>query len=95
MNFIAFLDGDKRENRSEQIIQIKNHLETRIDDEDEFERLICPRLCYIHGETWPELSIVQDILRAENKETLCDRWDISINDITAYLEQAIVAGKHK
>jgi len=93
-NFIAFLDGDKRKVHDQQIIQIKNHLETRIEDGDHFIDFIKQRLCYLPGDTWPELSIIQYILRIQDKQELSKRWDIAVEEITPYLEQALTAGKH-
>ncbi|MBC3515213.1 ATP-binding protein [Neobittarella massiliensis] len=95
MNFISFLDGDKRTAHDEQIRQIRNHLETRIDDEGTFQRIIGAKICYIPGDTWPEMSILQYLLKAPNLEGLVERWDISAEDVTSFLEQALAVGKHK
>lgn len=94
LNYIAFLDGDKRPDHDQQVLQIKNHLETRIDDEAAFQTDIELRLCYIPGDTWPELSILQYLLNAPNLDGLTTRWDISVEDAISFLEQSLVAGKH-
>ena len=94
LNYIAFLDGDKRSGHDLQIHQIKNHLETRIDDETAFQTDTELRLCYIPGDTWPELSILQYLLRAPNLDELVTRWDIPIEEVTLFLEQSLTAGKH-
>lgn len=94
-NFIAFLDGDKRQAYDQQVIQIRNHLETRIEDENQFMNLIRQRLCYVPGDTWPELSIVQHVLQIQDKQELSIRWDIASEEIISYLEQGLTAGKHK
>lgn len=94
-NFIAFLDGDKRQARTQQITQMRNHLETRIKDDAQFLNIIEPRLCYIPGDSWPELSIIQYLLLVDNKQELSTRWEIAVEEITPYLEQALTAGKHK
>ena len=93
-NFIAFLDGDKRQNNTQQIVQIRNHLETRIEDDVNFLNLVKQRLCYIPGDTWPELSIIQYIMRVKDKQELSTRWDIAVEEVTPYLEQSLTAGKH-
>lgn len=93
-NFIAFLDGDKRQDHTQQIGQIGNHLETRIEDYKQFQELIEKRLCYVPGDTWPELSVIQYILRIQDKQELSTRWDIAVEEVTPYLEQALTAGKH-
>lgn len=95
LNFIAFLDGDKRTAHNTQLQQIKKHLETRIDNEDSFQAIIQSRLCYVPGETWPEMSIVQFLLAAPNLNDLVTRWDMPSEDITSFLETALTAGKHK
>lgn len=95
MNFISFLDGDKRPEHTQQIRQIKNHLESRIDDEQAFQTIIGAKLCYIPGDTWPEMSIMQYLLRAPNLDGLVERWDVPAEDIRMFLEQAMMAGKHK
>ena len=94
LNFIAFLDGDKRTECEAQIHQIKKHLETRIDNEDSFQTIIQSRLCYVPGATWPEKSIIQFLLAAPDLNDLVARWDIPSEDITAFLETALTAGKH-
>lgn len=94
MNFISFLDGDKRSAHKEQIRQIKNHLETRIGDEVYFQSSIGNKICYIPGDTWPELSILQYLLNTPNFDDLVKRWDMPSEDIISFLEQSIVAGKH-
>ena len=94
INFVAFLDGDKRPAHNEQITQIKKHLETRIDNETHFQETIEARLCYIPGDTWPEMSILQCLLRTPDLQPLAVRWDLPVEDVTAFLEQAIAAGKH-
>lgn len=94
-NFIAFLDGDKRQAHDQQIIQIEKHLETRIEDEDQFRNLIQQRLFYLPGDTWPELSIIQFLLQFQDKQELSTRWDIAVEEVNSYLEQALTVGKHK
>lgn len=94
LNYITFLDGDKRLDHNQQILQIENHLETRIDDENAFHADMELRLCYIPGDTWPELSILQYLLGAQNLDELVTRWDISAEDVTSFLEQSLTAGKH-
>lgn len=94
LNFIAFLDGDKRLMYNQQILKIRDHLETRIDDENIFHANMELRLCYIPGDTWPELSTLQYLLRASNLGELATRWDIPVEDVTSFLEQSLVAGKH-
>ena len=94
MNFISFLDGDKRPNFNDQILQIRNHLETRIDDEDDFQTTIESKICYLPGDTWPEMSILQYLLNAPTLDGLAERWDMPVEDVTSFLEQAITAGKH-
>lgn len=94
-NFIAFLDGDKRQSYDQQIQQIKRHLETRIDNDEEFLEVIRPRLCYIPGDEWPELSMIKYVLAVDDKQGLATSWDIAVDEVTSYLEQAITAGKHQ
>lgn len=94
LNFIAFLDGDRRPARNEQIGKIRNHLETRIDNETYFRGIVEPRLCYVPGDTWPEMSVLQYLLRAADIQPLADRWGLPVEDTTSFLEQALTAGKH-
>lgn len=94
-NFMAFLDGDKRENKEEEIRQIKNHLEGRIiDSESNFSSFMGKRLKYIPCDTWPERELVESALRNKNFELLGKMWEISIEDIQAIFEKALGAGKH-
>lgn len=95
LNFIAFLDGDKRRERNQQVDHIKKHLETRIENPDHFKDAVDVRLCYIPGDTWPESSIIQRILACPDKQGLVSRWDIEENDIVRFLDDALTAGKHK
>ena len=53
-----------------------------------------PRLNYVPGNTWPELSIIQYLLHAGDKQELLTRWEIAVEEVTPYLEQALTAGKH-
>lgn len=93
--FIAFLDGDKRTQKEQAIEKIKNHLETRLNhDEDEFARMMSERLQYLPGETWPERYLIQETLNAENKNDLSDDWGTQEVDIPQILEQAKLAAKH-
>ncbi|BAL00214.1 hypothetical protein OBV_30150 [Oscillibacter valericigenes Sjm18-20] len=93
-NYIAFLDGDKRRAHDQQIRNIREYLETRIADEEQFSSLINQRLQYIPGDTWPELSFIQYLLAIDNKDRLAESWDVTLDEITSYLEQALTAGKH-
>lgn len=95
LNFIAFLDGDKRTEQGMQMQQIKNHLETRIEDEQRFQSIIQSRLCYIPGEEWPEKSMMQFLLEAGDLSSLAERWDTTIENITEFLRRALQQGKHK
>ena len=94
MNFISFLDGDKRPKHTEQIQQVRNHLETRIDDEDDFQSTISALICYLPGDTWPEMAILKYLLNAQDLSSLAERWDMPTEDVISFLEQAITAGKH-
>lgn len=93
--FIAFLDGDKRNQKTQAITQIKKHLEIRLNhSEKEFDDLMEQRLQYLPGEIWPEAYLIQEALNAENKDDLCEDWGASKADIISMLEQAKLAGKH-
>jgi len=93
-NFIAFLDGDKSNEKSQQIKQIKNYLETRIDNEELFTDFITQRLCYLPGKKWPESSIIEGLLNAPDYQELSERWDIPVDDVYSYLELSLSADKH-
>lgn len=93
-NFIAFLDGDKRRGKKTQIQKIREHLETRIDNEKQFQAAIEDRLCYVPGETWPEKSMIQYLLKVPDVSSLSERWDIPAEDIVAFLEESLTVGKH-
>lgn len=94
MNFISFLDGDKRSKHAEQIRQVRKHLETRINNEDDFKSTISTLICYLPGDTWPEMTILEYLLKAQNLNSLAERWDMPTEDAISFLEQAIAAGKH-
>ncbi len=95
INFIAFLDGDKRNTHQSQIATVKKHLECRIDSDDVFCSIIDKRLCYIPGNEWPERSLLQYIKKVSDKTELISRWSISTtDDINSFLEQALLAEKH-
>jgi len=96
LNFISFLDGDKHTKQDEEIRQIKRYLEDRIEDQqDVFENFMRSRLCYLPGSSWPEKYIIEQLMRLESKEDLCEIWDVdNDHDVTGFLEQALSAGKH-
>lgn len=93
--FVAFLDGDKRNEKASATKKIRSNLEGRIDhSEDEFQNLISKRLQYLPGEIWPEKYLVEEALSQTTHEELCTQWGTTENDVTSYLEQALNAGKH-
>lgn len=94
-SFIAFLDGDKRTQTADAIRKIKDHLEGRLNhNEEEFTSLIRDRLNYILGERWPELELVEKALLSDNLSYLEESWDTSTEEIKNALEEALAAGKH-
>ena len=40
------------------------------------------------------MSVLKYLLRAADVQPLAARWDIPIEDVTSFLEQALTAGKH-
>ncbi len=95
-NFIAFLDGDKRRNHQQQVDQIKRHLESRLENEEQFDIMMEQRLHYIIGDAWPELSIIKSLLDSDMIGELTIRWGATNDEeVKQFLEQALAAGKHK
>ena len=71
--YIEFLAGDKWNQQTQAITQIKKHLEIRLNhSEKEFDDLMEQRLQYLPGEIWPEAYLIQEALSAENKADLCE-----------------------
>ena len=93
--FIAFLDGDKRNEKKHAIKTIKNNLEGRINHaEDEFNDMVSKRLQYLPGKVWPEKYLIEEALRQETHDELCTQWGTTEDAVNSYLEQALNAGKH-
>lgn len=90
-NCIAFLDGDKRQNRNEEREQIKKHLEGRV--RPDYNEWIDKRLFYLPGKEWPEKYLVS---LAENEVVmkLAELWQVDKNRLTEIMDEAIAAGKH-
>ena len=87
---IAFLDGDKRKNKKEEIRQIEKHLEDRNDNE--LNDWIEKRLNYIPGKTWPEFYVLS--LAKETSEELGELWGISKLKVISLIDDSLQAGKH-
>lgn len=95
LNFVAFLDGDKRTQRTDAISKIEGHLEGRLGrDEEEFSGIMNVRLNYIPGNCWPEKMLIEQALCADCLDYLVSAWDIPEEDIHSSLEIALTAGKH-
>ena len=93
-NFAAFLDGDKQTQKQQAINAVKDHLEDRLDHGiEEFKEFIGERLLYLPGRQWPEKELIEETLR-NNLDALVDIWESPKEDIIAFLEQALTAGKH-
>ena len=94
-SFMAFLDGDKRNQKTDAIETIKKHLETRLNlSESKFVDLMSVRLNYIPGDSWPELVLVKEALRVDDLNDLAQNLGIPAEDIRDVLEEALAAGKH-
>lgn len=94
-SFVAFLDGDKRTQKESSISKIRNHLESRIyDEEEEFRQLMDERLQYLPGYSWPERLLVEEAMRSEHQHLLEEKWGCPVSEIIVYLEEALAAGKH-
>ena len=92
-NFIAFFDGDKRSQRQSAITRIKDHLETRLDhDDDVFREMMLQRLQYLPGNSWPEYEIMEILKSAD--PLLLAPWEIEKDDIFRIFSCAQAAGKH-
>lgn len=96
-SFIAFLDGDKHTLQDEEIKQIKQHLGTQLNhSKEDFDSIIKARLHYLPGDEWPEKELVSSALRACKLDDIMEQWDLTdFHDLTAFLEQALFAGKHQ
>lgn len=93
--FIAFLDGDKRGQKEDAIIKVKNYLEDRVERPvEEFHSIIGERLHYLPGTIWPEKYLIEETLRQDGHTGLCTQWGESEEDVVAFLEEALNAGKH-
>lgn len=96
-SFIAFLDGDKRSQKSSSINKISSHIESRYRKNDctQFNNFMKVRLNYLPGEEWPEKEVIKGVLKVEDLSELGDIWGgISTNDIKIALETSLTAGKH-
>lgn len=91
-NCLAFLDGDKRKNKTEAKKQVKNHLEGRVGAD--FDEWIDKRLCYLPGTVWPEKYIVTMGKNFAVKD-LAQLWRIEQQELCGLLDDALMAGKHK
>ena len=94
-SFIAFLDGDKQLEKTKAIKQMKAKMEKQIDcTYKEFEDFFSKRLQYLPGNVWPEKYLIDEALKQDQHEVLCNAWSVSENEVVIFLEQASVAGKH-
>ena len=88
----VYVSGDKRNQKTQAITQIKKHLEIRLNhSEKEFDDLMEQRLQYLPGEIWPEAYLIQEALNAENKECPMSYYLKAVigartNDATAVIE---------
>ncbi|MBQ6617463.1 MAG: AAA family ATPase [Thermoguttaceae bacterium] len=94
-NFIAFLDGDKRQQKEAAIRKVKTNLEDQINHtEEEFHDFVDQRLQYLPGNTWTEKHLIEEVLHQTEHKVLQDEWMIAEENIVPCLETAINAGKH-
>ena len=95
-SFIAFLDGDKRNEIDSAIRKIKNFLEDRLDHtEEEFMEMMRNRLKYLPGSIWPEKHLIEEALCQASYDYLCTQWGIDESEVVAALEIALNEGKHE
>lgn len=92
LNCIAFMDGDKRTAKKDQISKAKSALESRV--QDNFNGWIETVLDYLPGETWPERYMVESVMSEDGLIYLAERWELQKEEVTAVLEKALAAGKH-
>ena len=92
LNCIAFMDGDKRNERESHIEKVRNYLETHVGED--FESWICSIVHYLPGETWPERYIIEKADCEEAINNLVDKWDATSERVHELLVAGKAAAKH-
>ncbi len=93
-SFCSFMDGDKRNKRSDHEKTMKDELgDRRHHSDDDFKTYLNARMSYLPGETWPEKYLLEKVLEQDDFSTLED-WGVDNNDIKRYCNEAISSGKH-
>lgn len=92
LNCIAFMDGDKRTAKKDQISKAKSALESRV--QDNFNGWIETVLDYLPGETWPERYMVESVM-SEDRVLSIWQSDGSYRKkkLLRMLEKALAAGQ--
>jgi predicted ATPase len=96
INFISFLDGDKRKEKAHTIKSIKNYLEKKYPfQEDDLDKILDTRLQYIPGTTWPEKVLLHRITEDKlSYSKLSGLWKIQEHLLPQIIHEALNSGKH-
>lgn len=90
---MAFCDGDKQLEYKKATIQIRKHLETRV--EEDIDEWIQYRLKYLPGDVWPEKYLLETIENnTSTKEDLFELWKVEKDHDDEIIDRALHAGKH-
>ncbi len=89
---IAILDGDQSSLSSTHLDNFMKALEA-IRDKSMEEQWFNERLLYLPGDTWPEKWMVDQLLKLDIRD-LANLLKCSVDELTAFLEEAKTAGKH-
>jgi len=94
LDFVAFIDGDKHNERDQHVRNIRSHIE-KIDDEGLLNDFLSKRLVYlVEGVEHPELAIVKCLSENHNNENLLQLLGVSEEEAKDFLTQASIAGPH-
>lgn len=90
---MAFCDGDKQLEYKKATLQIRKHLETRV--EEDIDEWIQYRLKYLPGDVWPEKYLLETIENnTSTKEDLFELWKVEKDHDDEIIDRALHAGKH-
>lgn len=95
-NFIAILDGDKRQIKADKVKFIKKNLSDYHEMTDgDLQSFIDNHMFFIPGEEWPEKSIIEMVKNKGDFDYLKRTWAIEDDEIVRILDKSLAEGKHK
>lgn len=95
-DFLAVMDGDKRQKKNEIIKYIVGSLnDCKSISSDSIKCLLDNSISFLPGNEWPERSIINSLLQSDDISKIMDDYSVQTNaEMKEYLQKALDAGKH-